>query len=157
MCYAADSGSRYSPEDALVPGGYAGEGNKYWWSATVNFVLQPSLGLRWLLCYEESDAEVCHLQKAAPKNWFKEGEKIIVERCPTRFGTIGWQTNSLPGRQWLLKLTIPADFKATLKIHMHPDDGKPIRTASMGIVEQEYVSLSSTLLSGKRSLRIEVT
>ncbi len=81
VCYAADSGNRYSPEDALIPGGYAGEGNKYGWSAVVNSVLQPTLGLRWLLCYEESDVDVCHLQKAAPKHWFKAGEVIAVDRC----------------------------------------------------------------------------
>src|SRR5208337_291029 len=26
LCYAMDSGSRYAPEDALLPGGYPGEG-----------------------------------------------------------------------------------------------------------------------------------
>lgn len=45
-------------------------------------ILQPTLGLRWLLCYEEADAEICHLQKAAPKYWFKAGERIISGALP---------------------------------------------------------------------------
>ncbi len=28
-CYAADSGNRYSPEDAYIPGGRPAEGNPY--------------------------------------------------------------------------------------------------------------------------------
>jgi hypothetical protein len=156
VCYAADSGNRYSPEDALIPGGYAGEGNKYWWSAVVNSVLQPTLGLRWLLCYEESDSDVCHLQKAAPKHWFKPGKRIAVERCPTRFGTVGWQTESLPGRQWRILVKLPANFACTLKIHIHPNDGRPITTTSLGQIEKGYVVLSKGDLSNQRTLEIKI-
>lgn len=156
VCFAADSGNRYSPEDALLPGGHAGEGNKYAWSAVVNSVLQPTLGLRWLLCYEESDKDVCHLQKAAPKHWFKEGEQIAVERCPTRFGTIGWRTESLPSRTWRVHLTLPASFVCTLKVHIRPDDGRPITTTSVGQIEGHCFVLSSADLSGKRSLDIRI-
>lgn len=156
VCYAADSGNRYSPEDALIPAGYAGEGNKYGWSAVVNSVLQPTLGLRWLLCYEESDADVCHLQKAAPKHWFKAGEKIAVERCPTRFGTLGWKTEALPGRQWHVVLNLPANFNCTLKIYIRPADGRPITTASVGQIEKNCITLSRDALSSQRTIEIKV-
>ena len=66
-CYTMDSGSRYSPEDAYLPGGHPGEGSRYGWSAVINSELQVALGLRWLLCYEEHDRAVVHLQKAAPE------------------------------------------------------------------------------------------
>ena len=111
VCFAADSGNCYSPEDALIPGGYAGEGNKYGWSAVVNSVLQPSLGLRWFLSHEENDSEVCHLLKAAPKHWFRPGERIAVERCHTRFGVLGWHTDSLAKGQWCIRLTLPSISK----------------------------------------------
>lgn len=91
-CYAADSGNRYSPEDAWVPGERPLEGDRYGWSAVVNSALQPTMGLRWLLCYEDGNADVCHLQKAAPKHWFSSGQKIRVEKCPTRFGRLSWTT-----------------------------------------------------------------
>jgi len=156
VCYAADSGNRYSPEDALIPGGYAGEGNKYGWSAVVNSVLQPALGLRWLLCYEESDADVCHLQKAAPKHWFIEGERIAVERCPTRFGTLGWKTESLANRQWRVTLDLPEKFDCTLKIHIHPIDGRPITTATVGQIEKNCVTLASGVLARQRLVEIRI-
>ena len=156
VCYAADSGNRYSPEDALIPGGYAGEGNKYGWSAVINSVLQPALGLRWLLCYEESDAQVCHLQKAAPSHWFKAGEKIIVERCPTRFGTLGWQTESVSNHQWHVTVRLPEKFEGVLKIHIHPIDGKPITTTSIGTIDRSCVILSANDLSNQRTLEIKI-
>jgi hypothetical protein len=157
VCYAADSGSRYSPEDALIPGGYAGEGNKYWWSAVVNSVLQPTLGLRWLLCYEESDADFCHLQKAAPRHWFKPGERIEVERCPTRFGLLGWRTESLPGRQWRVVLTGLPSRPCTLKIYIRPEDGHPIGASSLGDIENDHVSVPSSAFAGRQSVEIRIS
>ncbi len=74
VCYAADSGNRYSPEDALIPGSYPGEGSPYGWSAVVNSVLQPTLGLRWG-CFEENNRDLCHLQKAAPSNMVRGGRE----------------------------------------------------------------------------------
>ena len=154
VCFAADSGNRYSPEDALIPAGYAGEGGKYGWSSVVNSVLQPSLGLRWVLCYEESDKDVCHLQKAAPKHWFRPGERIAVDRCPTRFGALGWVTEALPNRQWRVALMLPLSFTGTLHIHIHPEDGQPLSKTSIGQIEDSFVVVPRDLLSGRRTAEI---
>jgi hypothetical protein len=156
VCFAADSGNHYSPEDALIPGGYAGEGNRYWWSAVINSVLQPTLGLRWLLCYEESDEAVCHLQKAAPKHWFRAGEEIEVQRCPTRFGAIGWKTESLQGRRWTISLTMPSELTCTLKVHFHPEDGGPISKTSHGQIAGDAIVLPPETLKGQRTLKVSV-
>lgn len=125
-CYAADSGNRYSPEDAFLPGSFPGDGSPYGWSAVVNSVLQPSLGLRWLLCYEESDRDICHLQKAAPKHWFAAGQQIRVEKCPTRFGALSWSTKTVNNGEWQITITPAAAFAADLIIHIHPPDGSAL-------------------------------
>ena len=91
---AATPATSTPPEDAWVPGGEPLQGSRYGWSAVINSVLQPTMGLRWLLCYEENHANVCHLQKAAPKHWFASGEKIRVGQCPTRFGRLSWTTQA---------------------------------------------------------------
>ena len=109
-CYAADSGNRYSPEDAFIPGGHPLEGPAGLWSAVVNSTLQPTLGLRWLLCYEESNNDICHLQKAAPKHWFAKGQSISVKNCPTRFGSISWSTRAVEERQWKVTVEVPKGF-----------------------------------------------
>jgi hypothetical protein len=155
VCYAADSGSRYSPEDAYIPGSYPGEGSPYGWSAVVNSVLQPTLGLRWLLCYEENDRDVCHLQKAAPKHWFTPGESIKVEKCPTRFGVVSWSTES-KNAAWNVTLDLAADFLGDVALHVHRPDGRPLSRTAAGAIEGNSIRLPRAFLAGKRTLRFSV-
>jgi hypothetical protein len=160
LCFAMDSGNRYAPEDALLLGGRAGEGGFYGWSAVVNSELQPALGLRWLLCYEEHDHDVVHLQKAAPQHWFSPGEVIRVHNCPTRFGPISWSTQALQpsegSARWKVEITLLGPYEADLVVHIHPADRTPLRSASLGEVHPNYVVVASKLLTGKTHLEIEV-
>ena len=157
VCYAADSGNRYSPEDAYLPGSYPGEGNRYGWSSVVNSALQPTLGLRWLLCYEESDRAVCHLQKAAPRHWFAAGEHIRVEHCPTRWGAISWTTEAADGRSWNITVDAEAGFStATVAVHIHPPDGLPLRSSTAGRIEHDRVILSPALFAGGARVQFTV-
>ncbi len=154
-CYAADSGNRYSPEDALLPGSHPGEGSPYGWSAVINSVLQPTLGLRWLLCYEESDAEVCHLQKASPKHWFGMGQHIEVQRCPTRFGLVSWSTRS-SGDGWSVNIETPRGFSGDLMVHIHPPTGRSLASASTGTLKGNAVLLSRNLFAGKQKIELSI-
>ncbi len=160
LCYAMDSGSLYAPEDSLLPGNFPGEGSPYAWSAVVNSTLQPAMGLRWLLCYEEHDRAVVHLQKAAPKNWFDAGQKIHVENCPTRFGPLRWTTESLAqaaGRpRWQVTIRWPQKFEADLIVHIHPPDGEPLRSTTEGELLRDRVVLKAEILKGKTRIEIQV-
>ena len=146
-CYAADCGNRYSPEDAYLPGSFPGDGNRYAWSSVVNSVLQPALGLRWLLCYEESDHDVCHLQKAAPKHWFAAGQQIQVGKCPTRFGELSWTTKAVSNREWQLTIDLANGFAGDLHIHIHPPDGRTLSATSLGTLNGNRVVLNRHILS----------
>jgi hypothetical protein len=161
LCFAMDSGNRYAPEDALLPGSYPGEGGAYGWSAVVNSELQPTLGLRWLLCYEEHDRDVIHLQKAAPQQWFSPGETIRVRNCPTRFGPIGWSTQALKpaagSARWKVEVTLQRPCEADIVVHIHPPDRTPLRSASLGEVHPNYVVVAANLLAGKTQIEIEIT
>jgi hypothetical protein len=156
VCYAADCGNRYSPEDAFLPGGYPGEGSPYGWSSVINSVLQPALGLRWLLCYEESDDDVCHLQKAAPSHWFSQGQTIAVENCPTRFGTLSWRTKSTGSHQWTVTLDFATHFQGDLAIHIHPADRRPLTSVSLGTLNGTVVTLKQADLGAKSHLEIQI-
>ena len=157
VCYAADSGNRYAPEDALIPGSFSGEGGRYGWASVINSTLQPAMGLRWLLCYEESDADVCHLQKAAPKHWFRSAQKIAVKRCPTRFGTITWETKSLPDRKWKIVLDVSEGFAGDVRIHIHAPDGEPLRSASAGSIDGRTILLPRATFSSSTHLEIDAS
>lgn len=164
-CYTMDSGSRYSPEDALLPGSFPGEGSPYGWSAVVNSELQPAMGLRWLLCYEEHDRDMVHLQKAAPRHWFAPGQRIRVNHCPTRFGLVSWTTSAAAesdaGRagapRWRIEIEFDKPFAADLIVHVHTPDGRPLRSASLGQLQRDRVVLSSALLAGKTSVELDVS
>lgn len=160
LCYAMDSGSRYAPEDALLPGNFPGEGSPYAWSAVINSTLQPALALRWLLCYEEHDRATVHLQKAAPKHWFQAGEKIRVENCPTRFGHIGWTTVATgtgSDTTWQVELRFEKPFAADLVIHIHPPDRRLLRSASLGELHADRVILPPSTLANQTLVRLTVT
>jgi hypothetical protein len=155
-CYTMDSGSRYSPEDAMLPGGYPGDGSPFGWSAVVNSELQAALGLRWLLCYEEHDRDIVHLQKAAPKSWFAQGERIQVQNCPTRYGPISWTTTAATGGGWKVSVTLEQPFTADLHVHIHAPDGRPLRSASVGRLEKARIVLPSALLTQRTTLEIDI-
>ncbi len=159
LCYAMDSGSRYAPEDALLPGNFPGEGSHYAWSAVINSTLQPAMALRWLLCWEEHDrpgaTPTVHLQKAAPKHWFARGGRIAVVRCPTRFGELGWVTEPI-GDAWRVTLTLPPHFDANLAVHVHRPDGRALTQASLGTVRGTSMLLTSAELSGREQLVINI-
>jgi hypothetical protein len=156
MCYAADSGSRYSPEDAYIPGSYPGDGAPWGWSAVVNSALQPTLGLRWLLCYEENHRDICHLQKAAPKHWFAKGERIVVRKCPTRFGTIAWTTEATSDSSWHVVIDTAAGFNGEVRLHIHPPAETGLRSASAGTIEQSAVVLPAGGFSNGGRMEIDV-
>jgi hypothetical protein len=156
VCYAADSGSRYSPEDAWIPGGHPDEGSPYGWSAVINSALQPAMGLRWLLCYEEGNRDVCHLQKAAPKHWFAAGELIRVRNCPTRFGHLSWSTIA-GDRSWEVQIDFDQAFSGDLMIHIHPPDRQPLRHASTGSLVGNAIHFTADQLRSSQHMVIQVS
>lgn len=161
LCFGMDSGSRYAPEDALLPGNFPGEGSPYAWSAVVNSELQPAMGLRWLLCYEEHDRAVVHLQKAAPKHWFEAGNRIRVDGCPTRFGRLSWMTEAKDGQgerpAWEVRIHWEGKLDADVVVHIHPPDRQPLRSTTFGELRRDRIVLSAQLLAGKNGLEIHVS
>ncbi|GGH11407.1 twin-arginine translocation signal domain-containing protein [Silvibacterium dinghuense] len=157
LCYACDPGSGYAPEDAFIPGSFPGEGNRYGWASVVNSTLQPALGLRWLLCYEETHADVCHLQKAAPKDWFTAGKTISVQHCPTRFGQVSWTTHALDDHHWTITLEVETGFSGDIVLHIHPRSGEAIRTATVGTVDQDTITLLHPLFASQTRFEIDIT
>lgn len=156
-CYAADSGNRYSPEDAWIPAGMPNEGSRYGWSAVVNSVLQPTMGLRWMLCYEEGNRDVCHLQKAVPKHWFAPGEHISVKNCPTRFGRVSWSTVAQSPRSWEMRVDFESVFTGDLVVHIHPPDEQSLQRTSAGTISRNTILFTKSVLQSAKQLRFQVS
>lgn len=155
-CYAGDCGNFYAPEDAYIPGSFPGEQSTYGWSAVINSTLQATMGLRWLLCYEENDSDVCHLQKAAPKHWFAKDERIAVRRCQTRFGQLSWSCVATSDTAWTIEIDFASAFSGDLHIHIHPSHGSSLRQASAGTIAATVVRVDKSDLQGKTNLKLLV-
>jgi hypothetical protein len=50
--------------------------------------------LRWLLAFEDPNSDTLWLCKAAPREWFEDGQTIAVSALPTRWGRIAFQITS---------------------------------------------------------------
>jgi hypothetical protein len=46
---------------------------------------------KWLLLFEEPDADILWLAKGAPRRWLAEGQSFGIDRAPTRWGRIGYR------------------------------------------------------------------
>ena len=133
LCYAADSGNRYAPEDAYIPGrGFPGEASPYGWSAVVNSMLQPSLGLRWLLCYEDKQSRSLPFAKGRSKALVCKWRAHRRQALPDTLGGIAWSTES-SANQWRVQVEFQRDFEGDLAIHIHRPDGKPLTSSSVGL------------------------
>ena len=115
------------------------------------------MGLRWLLCYEENNAEVCHLQKAAPKHWFAAGERIRVGKCPTRFGQVSWSTTARADHDWEIQLDFEQPFTGDLSIPLHPPDGQPLRHTSVGSLGGNAIHFTADQLRSMQHANIRVS
>jgi hypothetical protein len=50
---------------------------------------------RWMLVFEEPDADTLWLAKATPRNWMEDGQTITVSNAPTRWGSVSFALRSL--------------------------------------------------------------
>jgi hypothetical protein len=69
--------------------------------------------VRWMLVYEEADADRLHLGRAIPHRWILSGKTIAITDAPTRWGRCGFTLRMVaPGRidgEVRLPATAPKD------------------------------------------------
>lgn len=53
--------------------------------------------VRWMLVFEESDAERLHLGRALPRDWIGSGKPIAIVGAPTRWGRVTFSFQNDPG------------------------------------------------------------
>ena len=72
--------------------------------------------MRWMLVFEESDADRLHLGRALPRDWVGSGEPISIDNAPTRWGRVSFSLRTDPARK-----------TATADVHL-PQDKAPQET-----------------------------
>jgi len=82
---------------------------------------------RWMLVFEEPDADVLWLCRATPRRWLAAGKGIAVRRATTRWGTVSFAIT--PKDDGTLDATIElpkAGLPAELRLRLRAPGGKPI-------------------------------
>ena len=87
---------------------------------------------RWMLVFEEPDADVVWLTKGTPRSWLEEGKTIAVSNAPTRWGSLSFslhsqlQTGTIEAR--VIALSMPPSVR--IKLRLRVPDGRRIRSVS---------------------------
>lgn len=116
--------------------------------------LVTPLMTRWMLVFEERDADVVWLNRAAPRGWHEDGKTIEVKGAPTRWGSVGYQVVSSVGSGSIrATIELPSDpFLPSIRLRLRAPgrarmktvevDGKPWTTFDR---QTEIIHLPSRL------------
>ncbi|MCQ8278565.1 Tat pathway signal protein [Acetobacteraceae bacterium KSS8] len=79
--------------------------------------------LRWMLCYEDRDAEVLHLCRAIPETWWNDPAGIEARDLPTIWGRVGFSV-SLDATRHVVRVAInPPASAVELRLHLRLPSG----------------------------------
>jgi hypothetical protein len=95
--------------------------------------LAVPLLLRWLLVFEEPDAEVLWLGRGVPRQWLTDGELVSVASAPTRWGRVGFAIQpALRAGRIDARVSLPMrGIAAQTKLRLRAREGARIRSVTL--------------------------
>lgn len=95
--------------------------------------LVVTLMTRWLLVFEDPQAETLWLGKALPRAWLADGKTTRVARAPTRWGRIGYVLSSHFARGVIdARVSLPpGGIDAETRLRMRAPDGARMQSVRM--------------------------
>ncbi len=156
-CYTMDSGSRYSPEDAMLPGGYPGDGSSLWMVGSGEQRVAGGAGAALAAVLRGTRPRCRSSAEGRAKILVSARRADSRQNCPTRFGPLSWTTTATDAGGWKVILALQQPLAADLHLHIHPPDGRPLRGASVGTVENAQVVLPAGLLADRTALEIDIS
>jgi hypothetical protein len=106
------------------------------WAAPYCVPAQLSVPLlvRWLLAFEDPQADTLWLCKGAPRDWFREGSTVAASGIPTRWGKVSFQiTSHLDARRMEATIELPASAApGKTKLRLRVPEQRPIASVLLG-------------------------
>ncbi|HVN99592.1 MAG TPA: hypothetical protein VMT49_06085 [Steroidobacteraceae bacterium] len=95
--------------------------------------LAVPLLLRWLLVFEEPDAEVLWLGRGLPRQWLADGQLTSVASAPTRWGRVGFAIQpALHARRIDARVSFPVrGVAAQTKLRLRTRAGERLRSVTL--------------------------
>jgi hypothetical protein len=102
---------------------------------------------KWLLLFEEPDADILWLAKGAPRRWLVEGQSFGIAGAPTRWGRVGYRIET-QGDAVRARINLPAaGIPAETRLRLRPPLERPIRTALLdGKPWHRFDAVTGTLI-----------
>ncbi len=92
------------------------------------------LMVRWLLAFEDPDAEILWLGKGVPRQWFEDEKIVLIDDVPTRWGRISFATDSERRHEHRIaaRVNFPAGgIKAETRLRLRTHDQAPMRSVTV--------------------------
>ncbi|NLF67840.1 MAG: hypothetical protein GX575_02170 [Candidatus Anammoximicrobium sp.] len=136
-------------------------GRRYLADYCVPAQLVAPLLAKWMLVFEERDADVLWLCRAIPQRWLGRGGGVGVRRAVTRWGPVDFSITPRDDGILSAQITLPrADFPAEIRLRLRAPDAAPIRQVLLNGRPHEDVDAAGQYLRIARpteqSLRLEI-
>jgi hypothetical protein len=74
--------------------------------------------VRWMLVFEDSDADRLYLGKALPREWLASGQEIAIGAAPTRWGHVDYRLAAKGPNQLLATVSLQGSRPAPTELHV---------------------------------------
>jgi hypothetical protein len=116
-----------------------------------------------MLVFEDINTRELWLGKAIPREWLSSGEKVVVERAPTRYGRISYTMRALPDSV-KVNITLPKDWRSpqALLLRLRLPSGGRFGNITVGGIswsafdqQMQTVSLGNATVEGLSDIVVE--
>lgn len=116
--------------------------------------------MRWMLVYEDADADRLYLGRAVPSRWLLSGEPVSIEQAPTRWGSVGFSIRRTRDDRIEGEVRLPAGLAAETSLRVRLPAGQRIRSAQVDGLPVSCSQLGDIALpaqgAGRRRIVVEI-
>ncbi len=113
--------------------------------------LVTPLMTKWMLVFEERDADILWLCRATPRRWLAAGGKgVVVKRATTRWGSINYSVRSIDETSLVAKIELSDEmFPGEIRLRLRTPSAKTIKRVTVNGIphadfdnDEEYIRFS---------------
>jgi hypothetical protein len=112
--------------------------------------------VRWMLVFEESDADRLHLGRALPREWVGSGKPIAIEGAPTRWGRVTFSLQANPGANTVISEVRLPDGARPKETHVRLRLPKPFKLRNATVNERKGVMSGDTIVLDDHAAAVRI-
>ena len=116
--------------------------------------------LRWMLVFEDWDADCLYFGRALPRQWIATGKPIAIENAPTRWGRVSYRLAPRGNNQLIASIVLPehGELPEKLQVSFRIPAGKSLITLEVNgqAVRPDGRRADAAVFSARGQRRFEV-